>query len=156
MSRIGNRTLSTAAAQVVVRAAVLLCLTASGACFRSSARPSEPHPTDEIRAAQRQTSTVDPTGQYDLSFTDDGQTRSASMVVQGRPGDYHGRIKAEGRPETAITALAASGPQVIVTADIPQGVLLIRFRVTGDSVRGDWSLRNDGGRVVGVRHGGAK
>lgn len=95
--------------------------------------------------------TVDPTGDYDLTFTDDGATRTATMVVQGRPGEYTGRVNAQNRPEVAISALAASGSQVIVTGNIPQGVMLIRFRLTGDSLRGDWSLRNDGGKVTGVR-----
>jgi hypothetical protein len=95
--------------------------------------------------------TVDPTGDYDLTFTDDGTTRSATMHVEGRPGEYTGRVNAENRPEVAISALAASGTQVIGTGNIPQGVLLIRFRLTGDSVRGDWSLRTDGGKLAGVK-----
>ena len=141
------------------RAAVLcaLCVLLTAiACVGPSGRKSAPHPTDAIQAAERAKGTVDPTGQYDLSITDDGESRSATMVVLGTPGDYTGCIKADNRPEVAITALAASGPQVIVTADVPQGVLLIRLRIVGDSVRGDWSLRNDGGRVVGVRRAGAK
>ena len=95
--------------------------------------------------------TVDPTGDYDLRFTDDGTTRSATMHVEGRPGAYTGRVNAENRPEVAISALAASGSQVIVTGNIPQGVMLMRFRLTGDSLRGDWSLRNDGGKLTGVK-----
>jgi hypothetical protein len=95
--------------------------------------------------------TVDPTGDYDLTFIDDGNARSATMHVEGKPGEYTGRVNAENRPEVAITALAASGSQVIVTGNIPQGVLLIRFRLTGDSLRGDWSLRNDGGKISGAK-----
>ena len=102
--------------------------------------------------AARQAPTVDPTGQYTLAFSDDGRIRGATMIVEGTPGSYAGRIAAENRPEVAISALAASGPQVIATADIPQGVLLVRFRVAGDSIRGDWSLRGEGGRLTGVRH----
>lgn len=128
-------------------------LIASAGCASQNAGK---HPTDDIRAAQMQSRSVDPTGQYDLRFTDDGANRPATMVVEGIPGAYTGRINAENRPETKITAVAASGPQIIVTADIPQGVLLIRLRMQGDSVRGDWSLRNDGGRVVGVHRPNAK
>ena len=95
--------------------------------------------------------TVDPTGDYDLTFIDDGNARSATMHVEGTPGEYRGRVNAENRPEVAITALAASGSQVIVTGNIPQGVMLIRFRLTGDSLRGDWSLRNDGGKISGAK-----
>lgn len=123
----------------------------SAACRSANQSSPTTHPTAVIQAASRQAQSVDPTGHYDLSFTDDGDVRSATMVVDGTPGAYRGNIKAENRPDVAITAAAASGPQVIVTGDIPQGVLLLRFRVTGDSVRGDWSLRNDGGRLAGVR-----
>ncbi|HUQ80830.1 MAG TPA: hypothetical protein VM076_06825 [Gemmatimonadaceae bacterium] len=137
----------------MVRRLMMCALIATTACARQSGGR---HPTNDTRTAQMQSRSVDPTGQYDLRFTDDGANRPARMVVEGVPGAYTGRINAENRPETRITAVAASGPQVIVTADIPQGVLLIRLRMQGDSVRGDWSLRNDGGRVVGVHRPNAK
>jgi hypothetical protein len=130
---------------VAVIAALLSTIACAG--HKSGAAP---HPTATLRAAQQQARSVDPTGEYDLRFADDGGTRAATMTVQGQPGSYPGRSRAENRPEATITAVAASGPQVIVTADIPQGVLLVRLRVQGDSVHGDWSLKSDGGRVVGV------
>ena len=137
----------------MARPFIVFVLVATSACATQSAAR---HPTDDIRAGQVQSRSVDPTGQYDLRFTDDGATRAATMVIQGVPGAYTGRLTAENRPEARITALAASGPQVIATADLAQGVLLIRLRVQGDSVRGDWSLRSDGGRVVGVHRPDAK
>ena len=135
--------------------AVIVYLISAVACAGRSGTAT-PHPTDTIRAAQQQARSIDPTGQYDLQFADDGSTRKATMTVEGSAGSYTGRIRAENRPEAAITAVAASGQQVIVTADVPQGVLLVRLRVQGDSVRGDWSLKNDGGRVVGVHRPSAK
>ena len=95
--------------------------------------------------------TADPAGSYDLSFTDDGKPMTGSMIILGTPGEYTGRINADGRPEVQISTVTASGRLVTVTADVPNGVLLLRFRVTGDSLHGDWSLRNDGGRLVGAR-----
>ena len=100
--------------------------------------------------------TVDPTGDYDITFTDDGSVRSATMVVRGVPGEFTGQVNAENRPPVTISAMAASGSQVIITGNIPQGVLLIRFRLTGDSLRGDWSLRGDGGKLTGVKRPGAR
>ena len=119
----------------------IAALALTGACASAPKQPAAP-PTPV---------TVDPTGDYDITFSDDGTTRSATMRVEGRPGEYTGRVNAENRPEVAINALAASGSQVIATANIPQGVLLIRFRLTGDSLRGDWSLRNDGGKLTGAK-----
>jgi hypothetical protein len=95
--------------------------------------------------------TVNPVGSYDLSFIDDGKPMTGTMVIRGTPGEYSGRITAEARPQVQISTVTASGPLVTVTADVPNGVLLLRFRVTGDSLHGDWSLRNDGGRLSGVR-----
>jgi hypothetical protein len=100
--------------------------------------------------------TVDPTGDYTLTFTDDGNTRSATMHIEGRPGEFTGKLNAENRPEVVLSAVAASGAQVIATGNIPQGVLLVRFRLTGDSLRGDWSLRNDGGKLTGVKRSGPR
>ena len=123
----------------MLRVAVVLAMV--GACATAPKQPAVPLAPV----------TVDPTGVYDITFTDDGNTRPATLHVEGRPGEYTGRVNAENRPEVAISALAASGSQVIATGNIPQGVLLIRFRLTGDSLRGDWSLRNDGGKLTGVK-----
>ena len=95
--------------------------------------------------------TVNPAGTYELSATDDGKPMTVAMVISGTPGTFTGRIKSDTRPEVQISTVTASGPLVTVTADVPNGVLLFRFRLTGDSVHGDWSLRGDGGRVVGTR-----
>lgn len=91
----------------------------------------------------------DPVGEYQLSMTDAGQSRKATMTVTGTPGQYGGKIKADERPEVAISTLTVSADQVTVTGDIPQGMLVLRFRVVGDSVSGDWSLRGQGGRFAG-------
>jgi hypothetical protein len=142
-------------ATAATRLAVLAGMLVMSSCRSGNEQRPGGHPTDVSRAAEQQKRTVDPNGEYDLTFTDDGMVRSATMVVTGTPGTYAGRIKAENRPEAVFTAIAASGPQVIATADVPNGVLLLRFRMTGDSLRGDWSLRGDGGRLSGVRRTGA-
>src|SRR3712207_1996698 len=100
------------------------------ACAGRAAAPREDTPP-----------TVDPAGEYELTFVDDGKPAKAVMLVTGGPGTFGGRIAAETRPEVAITTVTASGPLVTVTADVPQGVLLLRLRLDGDSVSGNWSLR---------------
>ena len=119
----------------------LIALCGIAACTHAARQPASP-PVPV---------TVDPTGDYDITFTDDGATRSATMLIRGVPGEFTGQVNAENRPPVTISAMAASGSQVIITGNIPQGVLLLRFRLTGDSLRGDWSLRNDGGRMTGAR-----
>jgi hypothetical protein len=119
----------------------VLAVVAMGACTHAVSRPAPPAVPV----------TVDPTGEYDITFTDDGSARSATMVVRGVPGEFTGQVNAENRPPVAISAMAASGSQVIITGNIPQGVMLIRFRLTGDSLRGDWALRGDGGKLTGVK-----
>ena len=96
--------------------------------------------------------TVNPAGSYAFTFIDDGKPMTGTMQVQGTPGTYTGRINAEARPEVQISTVTASGPLVTVTADVPNGVLVLRFKMTGDSLHGDWFLRNDGGRLSGVRN----
>jgi hypothetical protein len=94
---------------------------------------------------------VDPLGRYDFTMTDDGKPATGSMTVTGTPGAYTGQIKTDTRPTVAITMLATSGPVMIVTADVPQGVLVVRMRFVGDSVSGNWALRSSGGRISGRR-----
>jgi len=71
--------------------------------------------------------------------------------VTGTPGAYTGQIQTETRPTVTISMLATSGPVMIVTADVPQGVLVVRMRFVGDSVTGNWALRISGGRISGRR-----
>jgi len=94
---------------------------------------------------------VDPLGRYDFTMTDDGKPATGSMTVTGTPGAYTGQIKTETRPTVTITMLATSGPVMIVTADVPQGVLVVRMRFVGDSITGNWALRSSGGRISGRR-----
>jgi hypothetical protein len=94
---------------------------------------------------------VDPVGRYDFTMTDDGKPATGSMTVTGTPGAYTGQIKTDTRPTVTISMLATSGPVMIVTADVTQGVLVVRMRFTGDSVNGTWALRSSGGRISGRR-----
>ena len=94
---------------------------------------------------------VDPVGRYEFTMTDDGKPATGSMVVSGTPGAYTGQIKTETRPTVTISMLATSGPVMIVTADVTQGVLVVRMRFNGDSVTGNWALRTSGGRIAGRR-----
>ena len=100
----------------------------------------------------------DPVGEYELSITDDGKPSTASMTVRGTPGTYTGVIRAQNRPDVAITTLTTSGSKVTVTGDVPQGILLFRFEMTGETLRGDWSLRGKGGKAEGrhIRTSGKK
>lgn len=108
-------------------------------------------PRRESHAPLQRGRTADPVGSYDLAFIDDGKPMTGTMVIEGTPGTYSGRINAQARPEVQISTVTASGPLVTVTADVPNGVLLLRFRMTADSLHGDWSLRGDGGRLSGAR-----
>ena len=132
------------------RLAVLAILFGASITIGCRATHNDPQ-RESLSQERREARTVDPIGTYDLSFTDDGKAMNALMVVAGTPGGFRGRVMADGRPEVAISTVTASGPLVTVTADVPNGVLLLRLRVTGDSVHGDWSLRGDGGRLVGAR-----
>jgi hypothetical protein len=119
------------------------CLLGAGllaACAGTRASSVSPVPAD-----------VDPLGRYDFTMTDDGKPATGSMTVTGTPGAYTGQIKTDTRPTVTITMLATSGPVMIVTADVPQGVLVVRMRFVGDSVMGNWALRSSGGRISGRR-----
>jgi len=94
---------------------------------------------------------VNPVGRYDFTMTDDGKPAAGSMTVTGTPGAYTGQIKTDTRPTVTISMLATSGPVMIVTADVTQGVLVVRMRFNGDSVNGTWALRTSGGRFSGRR-----
>ena len=118
----------------------LLSVGLLGACAGGRGSSVTPVPAD-----------VDPLGRYDFTMTDDGKPATGSMTVIGTPGAYTGQINTETRPTVTITMLATSGPVMIVTADVPQGVLVVRMRFAGDSITGNWALRSSGGRISGRR-----
>lgn len=93
----------------------------------------------------------DPIGTYSMTITDDGEEVDVSMEIRGEPGAYGGTISASTRPSVDISTVTATADQMTVTAVITSGVLVIRLRVDGDSVSGDWSLRGDGGTATGVK-----
>jgi hypothetical protein len=118
-------------------------------------RPSglgDPRRYPEGEATLRAT---DPRGSYDLVFTGDDKPKAGTMVVTGNPGALTGRVTAVSRPEATIRTITASGARVTVTADAPNGVLLLRFRTSRDSLHGDWSWGGESGRLVGAYRGSA-
>lgn len=93
----------------------------------------------------------DPIGKYTMTITDDGEEVDAIMEIIGEPGGYSGTISVTTRPTVDISTVTATADQMTITAVIPNGVVVIRLRVDGDSVSGDWSLRGDGGTVNGLK-----
>jgi hypothetical protein len=86
-----------------------------------------------------------------MTITDDGEEVDAIMEIIGEPGGYSGTISVTTRPTVDISTVTATADQMTITAVISNGVVVIRLRVDGDSVSGDWSLRGDGGAVTGLK-----
>ncbi len=96
--------------------------------------------------------TVEPRGEYQFSFVDRGESVTGKAIIDGAPGQYTGTVHFDdGRPETKVSSAAASGNLMLITADIPGAVLLLRLRFDGDAFAGDWVMGRAVGTITGTR-----
>lgn len=91
-------------------------------------------------------------GVYRFVYEDDGDEFGGTATIVGTPGAYGGEVRFEdGRPDLAISSATSSGNLVVMTADVPGAVLLMRLHFEGDAFTGDWVLGSGAGRVRGTR-----
>ena len=96
--------------------------------------------------------TMDPVGEYRFDFVDRGESATGTATISGEPGALTGTVRFDdGRPDTPISAAAASGNLMIVTADIPGAVLVMRLRFEGEAFTGDWVMGRGTGTLSGTR-----
>jgi hypothetical protein len=100
------------------------------------------------------TPTIDPIGQYRFDFVDRGESSTGTATITGTPGSHTGTVTFDdGRPDTPISAVATSGNLMIVTADIPGALLVMRLRFDGNAFTGDWVMGRGVGTISGTRLG---
>ena len=99
-----------------------------------------------------QNNTIDPVGEYQFTSSDDGQSFTADLIVEGEPGNYQGIVSRKDRNiEIAFKDVGVNGDKMIIVADVRNSVFVLRLYFSGESFTGNWSLGNDGNELKGKR-----
>jgi len=95
---------------------------------------------------------LNPTGEYEFSSTDDGQSFVADIKIEGEPGKYRGTVKRRDKDISfSFSDVGISGEKMIIVADVRSSVFVLRLYFTGDTFTGNWSLGSDGNELKGKR-----
>jgi hypothetical protein len=91
-------------------------------------------------------------GTYDYSaVAPDGSALNGSFVITGSPGAYSGSIDREGMGSTPLSSVVVAGQTMTLTANIPEGAVVLTLNFTGNEFTGQWAIQDVGGAVSGRR-----
>ena len=129
---------------LAVLCALSLAACAAGTTGEASAPAGAPAPAASANA-------VNPVGTFEFTTLVNGGTVNGTLEVAGAPGAYTGRLLTSILPEMPVRSATASGQEMTVLADAPDGTVTIRMAFTGDTFTGSWALGGDGGALTGRR-----
>ena len=95
---------------------------------------------------------MNPVGRYDFTTSVQGQPVTGRIEIAGTPGAYTGQITTSVTPPLPISSVTATGQQIVIMGNTPDGPLTIRMNFTDASAfTGGWELDGDSGSVTGRR-----
>jgi hypothetical protein len=106
---------------------------------KSAATPRTPAPA-----------ALDPVGAYALELMEDGRISKGTMEITGGVGAYGGRVLI-GPDLDPIVAVVVNGQRMRVTANTPDGPMILTMDVSGTEFTGSWMLGRAGGALSGQR-----
>lgn len=122
------------------------------ACASSQTPPAQTTTAPQQPAARAQTTAaLDPAGSYEFTTIVDGQTVTGTLVIEGTPGNYKGRITTSAFPEIPVVGASVENNVVNVKASMPDGELAIRMVMDGMNFKGNWSLGSESGEFNGKK-----
>jgi hypothetical protein len=93
---------------------------------------------------------LDPVGSYALELMEDGTISKGTMEVADGEGAYGGRVLI-GPDLDPIVEVVVSGQRMQVTANTPDGPLLLTMDIRGREFTGSWMLGGTSGALSGQR-----
>jgi len=95
---------------------------------------------------------VNPLGRYEFSTAVNGNPVTGGIEIAGAPDAYTGWITTSITSPLAIASVTATGQEMIITGDTPDGRLTIRLTFTdATAFTGGWELAGDSGAITGRR-----
>ncbi len=83
-----------------------------------------------------------------------GEQIPGTLSITFRDGVYGGVLSNSMLPDMPLSSVAVDGQKITVSADSPNGTVVIEFTMTGKELAGSWSLAGDGGPVAGRKRDG--
>ena len=134
---------------------VALLTVAAQASAQSSdpAKPPATPATPAAPAAGAPAAEVNPVGSYLVNLTAQGNPMALTAKIEKKSdGTFAGVVMSDVFPPMPITSVKVAGAKITVTITAPDGSeATINMEVKGDDITGDWSMPNDGSRIVGKK-----
>lgn len=139
------------------RLAVLVLL---AACSSASPTPA-PTPAPAAPVAARAAApaaapapaptAVNAVGSYTFATDVNGTPVAGTLVITRTNGAWGGKMTSDVFPELPVTAVTTEGKTMKVTAETPNGSVVIVMTFAGDDYTGTWELGGQQGAVSGKR-----
>lgn len=95
---------------------------------------------------------VNPLGRYEFSTAVNGNPVTGGIEIAGAPDAYTGWITTSVTPPLAIVSVTATGQEMVITGEAPDGRITIRLTFTdGTAFTGGWEFAGDSGAITGRR-----
>jgi hypothetical protein len=127
-----------------------LVLLAACAPAATSAGDPVPAPTTAPPAVTT-AAAVNPVGTFEFTTSVNGDMVTGSIEVTGNAGAYGGTIRTSATPDIPVRGVTVNGQQMVVTADTPDGELVLTLNFTGNNFTGGWTLGGGSGEMRGQR-----
>jgi hypothetical protein len=113
------------------------------------AKPATPVPP----AAGAPAAEVNPVGSYVVNLTAQGNPIALTAKIEKKSdGTFAGVVMSDVFPPMPITSVKVAGAKITMTITAPDGSeATITMELKGDDITGDWSMPNDGSRIVGKK-----
>lgn len=139
----------TSAALAVLALAVTACSSSGTPSAQPSAAPAPaPAPSPAVAPAPAPASEL--AGTYDFSTAVQGQTIEGTVIITNVNGRLGGSILTPVTPELPIKSVTTKDSVVTITADTPDGELIIDMKPgVGGEFTGSWTYAGQGGTLRG-------
>jgi hypothetical protein len=95
---------------------------------------------------------VDPVGRYEYTSSADGQPVSGVITIEpAGSGGYAATMSSTMTRDVLFRAVTVSGNAITLEAQTPASAFVVRLRVDGAAVTGDWTMGARTGTLRGTR-----
>lgn len=121
------------------------------AAMPAASAPATPQAAAPAPAPAPAAAAVNAVGSYSFATDVNGTPVAGTLVITRANGTWGGKMTSDVFPELPVTAVEVTGQTVKVTADTPNGTVMIVMNFSGDDYTGTWELGGQTGAVSGKR-----
>lgn len=128
-------------------------LTVAAQASAQGSDPAKPTAPPVPPAAGAPAAEVNPVGSYVVNLTAQGNPIALTAKIEKKSdGTFAGVVMSDVFPPMPITSVKVAGAKITMTITAPDGSeATITMELKGDDITGDWSMPNDGSRIVGKK-----